>query len=1040
MSSDGRFVAIRQTHAMEIVDALGTLPRVALDDALDGDFSCVGAELWVAHESLRRFCLETKQLLDTTPLPTGSYQLVTTPGTDAQTGLCVGSAVLLIQRRDSDLQITDISTECTKETFTCPIGGKRLLVANNIRVALRDAGGSEIVSAPLPQRGQVLSGASILAGRALATLVRTDREAYVVVLNPKGRLIHIIKIPPVTHVTWATQRGIALAATVDTNILAIDLRLGRILAEQRAPVAAEGLAVDVNGQFVALAGYKQDDFLSVFHIPYSDLFGSQPTSKRASPESSTPLHRDDDAQEAGKTTADSARELQETPRSEPLDIPPIPLLALAPAQASPPVSETTDITPYEASTHHLSALLNWIVANAIVAITDAMEVRKRSGAKQDATSLIQELRILSGQDIPADSQLWARSYLKQCQQELANREPTHGYCSPVMAIAQEFQLNQTASNILATVAAPSLRGEIARLYAILANDKTRPVCDRYLVEQLLAGKDRQLRDHIAAQLTPDAPLVQEGLVWAGQEAQHRYLFAPLAVDPVLLATLRGDNPSDRPRIHLNNSEEIASGALTDLYEGTFAQLESLIAPNQLKHRLVMELSSPRTQGPLRLAIRGRTGSGRRSLLLALTARANRRLAVIHVDRFPTAGTDAAQLLKRELKHARIRRAIPCISGLESWEHSPRLLDLNQVLSRHLGPITFRMHVSCRVLLPPGCLSVTLPPATEIGREALWQTCLERHDLACENIGKLARRFPIGPGIVETVVQTAAQHQKRGADTTKDAFAVLEKTTRHHIDARLQAIATKVTQLARWEQIAQPDDVVESIREFLSRVQNHTTVFETWGYKQQTNSSGGMHALFHGEPGTGKTLVASLIARELGLDLYRIDLAETISQWIPDKILSDVFDAAEEGRVILLLKNTDLLFPQQSSGESPRNHNISNLLHQLSNFEGIAIFTTIFPNAVDSRWKQQLSLRLAFPFPDEEMRARLWSMHIPPKAPVQGELDFVALAQKYPMAGGYIRNSAIRAAFLAAQEGVALRLDHFHRAIRLEYREMGKLFE
>jgi SpoVK/Ycf46/Vps4 family AAA+-type ATPase len=158
-----------------------------------------------------------------------------------------------------------------------------------------------------------------------------------------------------------------------------------------------------------------------------------------------------------------------------------------------------------------------------------------------------------------------------------------------------------------------------------------------------------------------------------------------------------------------------------------------------------------------------------------------------------------------------------------------------------------------------------------------------------------------------------------------------------------------------------------------------------------------------------------------------------------------FDAAEEGEVVLLFDEADSLFAKRTSDVRSANDRYANLevnylLERLDSFDGIAILTTNSESAIDPAFKRRLSFRLSFPFPDEEMRAQLWRAHLPAELPRKGEFDFAALAEKYQLSGGYIRNAALRAAFLAAQEKTPLTQDHLARAVALEYREVGKLID
>ena len=251
-------------------------------------------------------------------------------------------------------------------------------------------------------------------------------------------------------------------------------------------------------------------------------------------------------------------------------------------------------------------------------------------------------------------------------------------------------------------------------------------------------------------------------------------------------------------------------------------------------------------------------------------------------------------------------------------------------------------------------------------------------------------------------------------------------------------------LASWADIVLPEDIVDSLLELTARVRHRKTVYEQWGFDRSITTARGITALFQGSPGTGKTMVAGVIARDLGLEVYRVDVSRITSKWIgeTEKNLGSLFDAAEDGQVLLLFDEADSLFAKRtevkSSVDRYANMEVNYLLQRLDSFEGIAILTTNFGNAIDPAFKRRLTYRVTFPFPDEEMREQLWKSLIPAQVPVAGKLDFATLAQRFRLSGGYIRNAVLRGAFLAAEEGTSLTHEHLERAIRMEYREIGKL--
>jgi SpoVK/Ycf46/Vps4 family AAA+-type ATPase len=264
------------------------------------------------------------------------------------------------------------------------------------------------------------------------------------------------------------------------------------------------------------------------------------------------------------------------------------------------------------------------------------------------------------------------------------------------------------------------------------------------------------------------------------------------------------------------------------------------------------------------------------------------------------------------------------------------------------------------------------------------------------------------------------------------------------DARIGQYARRVTRLAAWSSVVFPPDIVDSLRELIARVRHGRIVFDTWNMSRIMATSRGLTALFQGPPGTGKTLVAGVIARELGLDLYQVDLSKVMSKWIgeTERNLSAIFDAAEDGQVVLLFDESDSLFAKRtevrSSNDRYANLEVNYLLQRLDSFEGIAILTTNNGTSIDQAFKRRMSFRLSFPFPDEETREQLWRAHLPAELPIEGTLALGALARKYQLSGGYIRNACLRAAFLAAQDETSLHQHHLERAVALEFAELGKL--
>jgi adenylate kinase family enzyme len=728
----------------------------------------------------------------------------------------------------------------------------------------------------------------------------------------------------------------------------------------------------------------------------------------------------------------------------PVYVPPGPLLGLGPPRRLPRVKNPPRVRPYRSADEYLESMLDLVAAQATRAIADAWDRGELSVSSAGQWPFEHAVVGLMGAR-PG----FAAEFLESVTEELGRlaRETSErmlatvarGRSLPLVELGMELGLSALQSQVLLVVAAPALRGEIARLYRILAADARRLPCDVHLVERILGGRDWRRRREIADALAPDSTLVSAGLIQRDEE--HGLGAARLSVDPAVVARVRG---TAVPGFALRQAER---------------PLEALWAPEEIKRALVLALAEPPRDGSaVRVLLRGRRGSGRRTLAAALTARIGRPIADIDCAHLPRPGTAMAEALHTILCRAVIAGAVACVSGLEvlGADDAEGIAHVRAVLRAHPAPVILRASPELMPPVDPGYIEVSLPQLDETMRLAFWHEALERHGLRAADVALLAARFRVGPGSIEAAARSVADQRayapgsepgtdvRQSADADADATTALDTALRQHIESRMGSNATRITRLAEWSQVTLPDDLRESVLELIARVRQRRTVYEHWGFDRKIQSARGLSALFYGPPGVGKTMVAGVIARDLGLDLYRVDLAQITSKWIgeTEKNLAEVFEAGEDGQVVILFDEADSLFAKRtevkSSVDRHANQQVNYLLQRLDTFEGVALLTTNREGSIDKAFKRRMTMRLAFPFPDEDMRARLWEAHIPADIPRAGTFDLAELARRFPLSGGYIRNCALRAAFLAAAEGVPLSYAHLVRAVELEYQEMGKL--
>lgn len=259
--------------------------------------------------------------------------------------------------------------------------------------------------------------------------------------------------------------------------------------------------------------------------------------------------------------------------------------------------------------------------------------------------------------------------------------------------------------------------------------------------------------------------------------------------------------------------------------------------------------------------------------------------------------------------------------------------------------------------------------------------------------------------------------------------------------RLEDLAQRIEPASDWDALVLPEAQKSLLRQVAACVRQRVRVYETWGFAAQGSRGLGISALFSGASGTGKTMAAEVLARELRLDLFRIDLSQVVSKYIgeTEKNLRRVFEAAQEGGAILLFDEADALFGKRTevkdSHDRYANIEVSYLLQQMEAYSGLAILTTNMKDALDTAFLRRLRFVVQFPFPDAAQRAEIWRRMFPPSTPTES-LEVARLA-RLSVTGGNIRTIALNAAFLAADAGEPVRMAHLQRAVRAEFSKLDK---
>jgi len=618
--------------------------------------------------------------------------------------------------------------------------------------------------------------------------------------------------------------------------------------------------------------------------------------------------------------------------------------------------------------------------------------------------------------------------LEQSSRELSARRQglaESGNPAVIDLLAARFDLSAFERDLVLLCLAPELDPTFERLYAYVQDDATRRYATPYLALGLLADDEAPGRERTS--FFPEAPLRRWRLLTVEAASSGGALSGcALHIDERMVDYLLGINRLDQ-RCHgvLHRAPEVP---LPCCQRELAAQLAQWLQSGNGRNRLKL------------INLVGEPDSGRLAVAQAVCVQTGFKLLILDPGVFQSSGSERRELIALFEREAVL---LNLVLYIEADRLRPEQI---QTLSAEMDRCAAPLVVASRERFQCDRETLTVHVARpDIASQIdLWRTVLGPSTGSLNGeVEAIVEQYDFGPRtILRTVALAENQAALRQSGETTVSSEDLWQACRQQSAPQLEQLAQKVTPCYEWDDIVVPGEVLCLLREITAQVAHRHLVYQDWDFGKKLSRGRGISALFAGASGVGKTMAAEVMARHLKLDLYRIDLAGVVSKYIgeTEKNLRGVFDAAERSGAILFFDEADALFGKRSevkdSHDRYANIEVNYLLQRMEDYRGLAILATNMKSFLDSAFMRRLRFIVDFPFPDAAHRREIWRKVFPPAAAI-GDLDFGVLS-RLEIAGGNIRNIAVNAAFLAADEGAHIGMDHVMRAARREYAKIDRL--
>ena len=712
------------------------------------------------------------------------------------------------------------------------------------------------------------------------------------------------------------------------------------------------------------------------------------------------------------------------------------------------LSHDSMFAPYREPYEHLADLLlrhDWLLKRHLA----RGHVRKPDDILGFAAISDEEVQRLLGETAQSEASSadlrWIERTLQQLQSRIDARveqSRLHGVRLPFVELARRFGLTSRELDLLFACLAVELDRRYDRVYGYLHDDMSRRLASPGLAIALYC---RDIREALStrAMLGAQAPLRYCRLLeMVDDNSALPWLSRSMRVDERIVAFLVDEHTIDTR----------LAGCVSWLDTGAASaeDVSDVRDRDEIVERIMRLVGSARTK-PL-IYLRGGPQSGADALVGRAAARVGMSVLMIDAELLADSTSDFDQMLFLLFREGLLTESAVYLRGLDRALAQPLGISRYRVLMRcisELGSIVFASGDQTWCWHSPGepvvLRIIELRDARVDEQLHAWRA-MSGTEFSEADLHRLVSLRPMPVAAIRDVWRTAQSLAASGGDNAMPTLEQVEEVCRQVAGTPVSSLARRIEPRHQWADLVLPAAQLEQLTAICSQAKHASIVYGEWRFERKLSLGRGLNALFTGPPGTGKTMAAEVIAADLGVDLLKIDLSQIVSKYIgeTEKNLRQLFDQAVSANAILFFDEADALLGKRASVKDAHdryaNTETAYLLQKMEEYPGITILATNLRQNMDAAFTRRMRFIVDFPFPEDEDRLRIWRSVWPTDVPLGPDVDFTLLARQFRLSGGNIRNVALAAAFLAAEEQQPVSMRHLMRATRQELQKMGRLVD